>query len=78
MKIETKSQLEERIKMLEGKINIKDDTDNKLFFFDTKIDGKRYKTMSRYNKVNTSKDEAFQNINDKKQKLIKELIVYFE
>ena len=45
--IENKKQLEERIARLENKLTIKDDMINKHFYFDTFIDGKRYKTMAR-------------------------------
>lgn len=49
--IENKKQLEERIAKLESKLIIKDDTKNKNLFFDTIIEGKRYKTMARYGKI---------------------------
>ena len=74
--IENKTQLEERIAKLENKLTIKDDTKNKHFYFDAFIDGKRYETMARYGK--TPKDKALENINEKKQKIIKELTIYFE
>ena len=74
--VESKKQLEERIAKLEDKIEIKDDTNNKCWFFDCKIDGKRHKTMARYGKK--QKDKALIQINDKKQEIIKKLTVYFE
>ena len=48
--IENKKQLDERIAKLENKLTIKDDTKNKQFYFDAFIDGKRHKTMARYEK----------------------------
>ena len=74
--IENKKQLEERIAKLENKLTIKDDMNNKQFYFDAFVDGKRYKTMARYGK--TPKNEALTKINEKKQEEIKELTIYFE
>ena len=68
--------MEARIAKLENKLTIKDDTENKLLFYDTIKEGKRYKTMARYNKK--PRDKALEQINNKKQKLIKELTVYFD
>ena len=76
VKIENKQQLEERIAKLEKKLTIKDDKDNKLFFFDAIIDGKRHKTMARYGK--TPKSTAMTKISKKKQDKINELTIYFE
>ena len=43
--------MRERLRQKFGdKLKIKDDPMNKLLYYDTKIDGKRYKTMARYNK----------------------------
>lgn len=64
MTIENKTQLEARIAKLENKLTIKDDIKNKQLFFDSIIDGKRYKTMARYGKK--PKDEALERINNKK------------
>ena len=71
--IETDKQLIQRVEELEGKIIIRDRPDIRCWLFDTVVDGKRRKTMARYNKV--SKDEAFQRLSAKKQKLIKELTI---
>ena len=73
---ENKQQLEERIAKLDQKLAIKDDTINKQYYYDSFIDGKRYKTKARYGK--TQKEKALEQINDKKQKLIKELTIKFE
>ena len=73
--IENKKQLEERIAKLDNKLTIKDDIKNKQFYFDAFIDGKRHKAMARYGK--TPKNEALTKINEKKQKQIKELTIYF-
>ena len=74
--IENKKQLEERISKLETKLTIKDDTKNKCWFFDCKIDGKRHKTMARYEK--TTKEDALTKIQKKKQEKINQLTIYFE
>ena len=74
--IENKTQLEARIAKLEKKLTIKDDTKNKQLFFDSIIGGKRYKTMARYGKK--TKDEALEQINNKKLEIIKKLTIYFE
>ena len=69
--IENQKQLEERIAKLEKKLTLKDDTKNNHWFFDSIVDGTRYRTMARYGKK--SKDNAYEEINDKKQKLIDKL-----
>lgn len=76
VEIESKKQLEERIAKLEDKIEIKDDTNNKCWFFDCKIDGTRHKTMARYGK--TTKEDALTKIQKKKQEKINQLTIYFE
>ena len=48
---------------------------NKLLYYGTKIDGKRYKTMARYNKC--SKEEVLTKITKKQQQLIDELTIQF-
>ena len=73
--IENEIQLRERIAMLDKKLTIKDDTNNKNLFFDSMIDGKRYKTMARYSKK--PKEEALKQINIKKKELIDKLTIYF-
>ena len=57
------------------KIKIKDDPMNKLLYYDTNVDGKRYKTMAPYNKC--SKEEAMSKITKKQQQLIDELTINF-
>ena len=57
------------------KLKTKDDPMQKLLYYDTKIDGKRYKTMARYNKC--SKEEALTKITKKQQQLIEELTINF-
>ena len=74
--IENEQQLRQRLREKFGdKIKIKDDPMNKLLYYDTKIDGKRYKTMARYNKY--SKEEALTKITKKQQQLIDELTIQF-
>ena len=76
VEMENKTQLEKIMVMLENKLTIKDDTENKIFYFDAKIDDKRIKTTSRY--IRCSKDEAFTKIEQKKQGKIEELTLYFD
>ena len=76
VQIENKQQLEERIAKLDKKLTIKDDPVNKTYYYDSIIDGKRYKTMARYGKK--QKDKAFEQISTKKQKLINELTITFQ
>ena len=76
VKIENKKQLEERIAELDKKIAIKDDIKNKQVFFNTMINRKRLATKARYGKK--PKDQALEQINNKKQELINKLTVYFE
>ena len=45
-------------------------------FFDTIIDGKRHKTMTRYTKC--SKQKALEKISKKTHDKIKELTIYFD
>ena len=71
------NQKRERLRQKFGdKIKIKDDPMNKLLYYDAKIDGKRYKTMARYNKC--TKEHALTNITAKQQKLIDELTIQWE
>ena len=56
-------------------MTIKDNENNKYLFFDSIISGKRYQAMARYGK--TSKDNALEQINNKKQEIIDNLTVYF-
>ena len=76
--IETENQMRERLRRkfaIGDKLKIKDDPMNKLLYYDTKIDGKRYKTMARYNKC--SKEEALTKITNKQQQLVHELTINF-
>lgn len=50
--IESENELRERLRQKFGE----DDPINKLLYYDAKIDGKRYKTMARYNKC--TKEQA--------------------
>ena len=74
--IENDKKLRERIAKLEGKISIKDDPNRKFWYFDTVVNGKRYQAKNRY--IDEPKDKAYENINVKKQELIKKLTVNFE
>ncbi|XP_068677184.1 uncharacterized protein [Montipora foliosa] len=76
VQIEKKSQLEERIAKLDDKIKIRNNENDKFFYFDNIILGKRYKTMARY--ANKDKEAALEQISDKKRKLIEELTVQFD
>ena len=74
--LENEEQLRERIAKLDKKIVIRDDVENRMFFYDTSIDGRRYVTKARYGKQ--TRDSALMKINCKKQKLIKELTIHYE
>ena len=65
VEIENQQQLEERIAKLDGKLKIKDDTKNNYWYIDAVVEGKRHKTMARYNKL--SKNDALLNICEKKR-----------
>ena len=68
--------MRERLRQKFGdKLKIKGDPMNKLLYYDTKIDGKRYKTKARYNKC--SKEEALTKITAKQQQLVDELTIQF-
>ena len=74
--IETKNQMPERPRQKFGdKIKIKDDLMNKLLYYDTKIDGKRYRSVAKYKKQ--TKEEAMIKITKKQQQLIDELTINF-
>ena len=75
--LENEKQLKERIAKLDKRIKIKDDTENEFLFYNTIIEGTRYETKARYGKKQT-KEEALEQICEKKQKLIKELTIHFE
>ena len=74
--IENDKQLRQRIEALELRIQIKDNKEKGFWYFDNIINGMRYQTLARY--VDNSKEQALENINEKKQKLIKELTIHFE
>lgn len=74
--IENKKHIEIRIAKFQDKINIKDDTKKKPWFFDKIVNGKWYHTEARY--VRCLKEEAYAKIDKKKQEKFKELTVYFE
>ena len=48
--------LQDKIQKLGKTVQIKDNVINKLLYYDGKVDGKRYKTMARYNKC--TREEA--------------------
>ena len=74
--MESETRLKERIAKLEKKLTIKDDEKNNLLYFDAIFEGKRIKTMARYN--NDTKESARDQIKQKKEENIKELTLYFD
>ena len=64
VEMESETQLKERIAKLEKKLTIKDEKNN-LFDFDAVFEGKRIKTMARYN--NDTKESAIDQIKQKKE-----------
>ena len=74
--IENHKQLQARVEQLEGKIKIKDNNVKEFWYYDTVVNGKRHKTMARYN--DKTKKKALKQISAKKQELIKDLTVDFE
>ena len=74
--IENDKQLRQRIEVLELRIQIKDNKEKGFWYFDNIINGMRHATMARY--VDNSKEQALEDINKKKQELIKELTIKFE
>ena len=74
--IETETQMRERLRQKFGdKIKIKDDPMNKLLYYDTKVDGKRYRSIAKYKKQ--TKEEALIKITAKQQQLVDELTINF-
>ena len=74
--IETENQMRERLRQKFGdKIKIKDDPMNKLLYYDTKVDGKRYRSIAKYKKQ--TKEEALIKITAKQQQLVDELTIQF-
>ena len=69
--IETEDKLTERITILNDKIKINDDVNNKYIYFKTKIDGVVHRSKARY--INISRDEAIIKINETKDNLVKRL-----
>ena len=59
----------------DDKMKIKDDPMNKLLYYDTKVDGKRYRSVAKYKKQ--TKEEAMIKITKKQQQLIDELTIDF-
>ena len=73
--IETEHQMCERLCQKFGdKIKIKDSM-NKLLYYDTKVDGKRYRSIAKYKKQ--TKEEALIKITAKQQQLVDELTIKF-
>ena len=66
VELENQKELEERIAKLDDKLQIKDNVEKKFWYIDTVVEGKRHKTMARYNKL--SKNDALLNICEKKPK----------
>ena len=74
--IENDKQLRQRIEVLELRIQIKDNEENKYWYFDNIINGMRHQKMACY--VDIAKEKALEVINDKKHELIKQLTIKFE
>ena len=76
VQFETENQMCERLCQKFGdKIKIKDDPMNKLLYYDTKVDGKRYRSIAKYKKQ--TKEEALIKITAKQQQLVDELTINF-
>ena len=71
--IESDKQLVARVEQLEGKIVIRDNPEIGYWLFDTVINGKRYRNISKYK--SGSKEDAFERLSAKKRKLIEDLTV---
>ena len=68
--------MRERLRQkFDDKMKIKDDPMNKLLYYDTKVDGKRYRSVAKYKKQ--TKEEAMIKITKKQQQLIDELTIDF-
>ena len=76
VEMENQKQFEERLDKLGVKLRIKDDTIRSYFEIDAGIDDKRIKHKRRYNENN--KQEAFKQLSEIQQKLIKEFSVNWE
>ena len=74
--MENQKQLEERLEKMGYKLRIQDDTIRSYLETDTVINGKRIKHKRRYNKEN--KQEAFKQLSEIQNKLIKEFTVDWE
>ena len=74
--MENQKQFEERLEKLGYKLRIKDDTIRSYLEIDAKIDGKRIKHKRRYNE--SSKQEAFEQLSEIQQKIVKEFTVDWE
>ena len=74
--IENKKQLLERIAKLEQKITIKDNINKSRWCIDSIVNGKRFQSEAKY--IKNSKENAYEKINEKKQKIIKQLTIDIE
>ena len=73
--MENETQLRERLTKLGITLKIKDDPVNKLFYYDRKVDGERYRSVAAYKQ--SSKVEAMTKLSKNQQKLIEELTIDF-
>ena len=76
VEMENQTQFEERLEKLGYKLRIKDDTIRSYLEIDAKIGGKRIKRKRRYNENN--KQEAFEQLSEIQQKIVKEFTVDWE
>ena len=76
VEMENQKQFEDRLEKMGYKLRIKDNTIQDDLVIDTKIDGKRIYHKRRYNE--NSKEEAFKQLSDIQNKLIKEFTVDWE
>ena len=74
--VENKRQLLERIAKLEQRIKIKDNKNKSSWCIDSIVNGKRFQSEAKY--IKNSKENAYEKINEKKQKIIKLLTINFE
>ena len=74
--VENKRQPLERIAKLEQRIKIKDNKNKSSWCIDSIVNGKRFQSEAKY--IKNSKENAYEKINEKKQKIIKLLTINFE
>ena len=74
--MENQKQFEDRLEKMGYKLRIKDNAIQDDLVIDTKIDGKRIYHKRRHNE--NSKEEAFKQLSDIQNKLIKEFTVDWE